>query len=83
MFLSRLIEATNVIHICHIIEMLQSDYFRGGIRNVIADGGPDWPVKGILNLMSLGLFWLCLELDIVVIKSYASGHSRFNQRERY
>ena len=54
------------------------------ISNIIAvaDGGPDWPVKEILNLMSLGLFWLCSELDLVVTQSYAPGHSRFNPMER-
>ena len=84
-FPSRLIAATNVMHVCHMMEMLQSHFFQGEICNVIlvADGEPDWSVQGLLNLMSLGLFWLRLELDIVVIQSYAPGHSRFNPIERY
>ena len=40
-----------------------------------ADGGPDWSVKGVLNLTSL-------MGDVLIVQCYAHGHSRFNPIER-
>ena len=72
------------MHVRHMTEMLQKEYLPGEIYNLIAiaDGGPDWSVKGLINLMSLGMFWLNNALDILVVQCYAPGHSRFNPIER-
>ena len=48
----------------------------------VADGGPDWSVKRVLNLMVFGSLWQSLRLDSFTIQSYAPGHSRFNPIER-
>ena len=48
----------------------------------VADGGPDWSVKGVLNLMVFGSLWQSLNLDTLTIQCYAPGHSRFNPIER-
>ena len=37
----------------------------------IANGGPDWSVKSMLNLMSLGYLWKNLKLDVLVVQCYA------------
>ena len=57
------------------------------IKNVynvvaIADGGPDWSIKGLINFMSLGLLWMKSGLDLLIVQSYAPGHSHFNPIER-
>ena len=48
----------------------------------IADGGPDWSVKSVVNLMSLGSLWEETQLDILVVQSHAPTCSRFNPIER-
>ena len=76
---SRAIESTNVMHASQINERkLKSIY------NVVtlADGGPDWSVKGIINFMSMGMLWKDLKLDCFIVQCYAPGHSRFNPIER-
>ena len=81
---SRAIEATNTMHVRHLEKMIKNDFFNGEIFNIvmIADGGPDWSVKGVVNFMSMGLFWLKSKLDILLVQCYAPGHSRFNPIER-
>ena len=49
---------------------------------LICDGGPDWSIKGVLNLMSVGYLWRNLKLDTLILQSYAPGHSGFNPIER-
>ena len=68
-----------------MMDLFNRNYFKESVHNIIAiaDGGPDWSVKGVLNFMSLGFFWLNSQLDILVIQCYAPGHSRFNPIERY
>ena len=58
-------EATNVMQVRHITEMLQNSFLPEEIFNVITivDDGSDWSVKGMLNFMSLGLFWMHMKLD--------------------
>ena len=81
---SRLVESTNVMHVNHLIELITREKILKDIANVvtIADGGPDWSVKGIGNFMSLGYLWMNLKLDTLVVQCYAPGHSRFNPIER-
>ena len=81
---SRVIESTNAMHVNHLVNLVQQERAGSNIFNVIAiaDGGPDWSVKGVLNLMSLGCLWKNLNLDVLVIQCYAPGHSRFNPIER-
>ena len=80
---SRLIESTNLMHMNYFSTYLRRNKWQQ-IYNVvaIADGGPDWSVKSVLNLMSMGYLWKNLELDVLVIQCYAPGHSRFNPIER-
>jgi hypothetical protein len=55
---SRLIESTNVLHVNHLTEIIDNEKKLRPLVNVvmIADGGPDWSVKGIINFLSLGFF---------------------------
>ena len=72
------------MHVNHLIELITREKILKDIANVvtIADGGPDWSVKGIGNFMSLGYLWMNLKLDTLVVQCYAPGHSRFNPIER-
>ena len=81
---SRVIESTNVMHANFLLNFLQREKVNREIFNVIAiaDGGPDWSVKGIINLMSLGYLWKNSSLDVLILQCYAPGHSRFNPIER-
>ena len=83
-FPSRVIEATNVLHANHLMELILGEKKFRIIDNVvlIADGGPDWSVKGVINFLSMGYLWKNLKLDSLVIQCYAPGHSRFNPIER-
>ena len=57
-YLTRLIEATNAMHVNCMMDLLNRNYFKESVHNIIAiaDGGSDWSVKGVLNFMSLGFF---------------------------
>ncbi|XP_057291292.1 uncharacterized protein LOC130613938 isoform X3 [Hydractinia symbiolongicarpus] len=81
---SRLVEATNVMHVNYLLHLLQQEKKIKNVYNVvaIADGGPDWSTKAVVNLMSLGYLWLNLRLDCLIVQCYAPGHSRFNPIER-
>ena len=81
---SRLIESTNMMHVNHLMGLIGHEKQLHDIYNVvtIADGGPDWSVKGVINFMSLGYLWKNSKLDTLVIQCYAPGHSRFNPIER-
>jgi len=84
LFPSRIIESTSVMHVNHLIDIIVNQQKFSCIENVvlIADGGPDWSVKGIINFLSIGYLWMNLKLDCLVIQCYAPGHSRFNPIER-
>ena len=79
---SRIIGSTNIMHMNFLGKFLHRQALN--VYNVIAiaDGGPDWSVKGVLNLLSMGYLWKNLMLDILIIQCYAPGHSRFNAIER-
>jgi len=81
---SRVIESTNVMHVNHLMKQIHDEKRLHEIFNVIAvaDGGPDWSVKGVINFLSMGLLWKNLNLDTFVVQCYAPGHSRFNPIER-
>lgn len=49
---------------------------------IICDGGPDWTPKSTPNLVNFGRLWRDLNLDILILTSYAPGHSRLNPIER-
>lgn len=49
---------------------------------MIADGGPGWSVKRVINFLSLGMLWKNLELDMVILQCYVPQHSRFYPIER-
>ena len=72
------------MHMDFIKRLMSGLFNRNHVHNVIAiaDNGPDWSVKGILNFIIYGSLWQCLRLDTLVIQSYAPGHSRFNPIER-
>lgn len=81
---SRTIESTSVMHMNFMKRLLFDVKKEHIMHNVVAvaDGGPDWSVKGVPNLMVFGFLWEMLELDTFVIQCYAPGHSRFNPIER-
>ena len=81
---SRAVESTNVMHMNHLMCQIKTERKFRQIHNVVvvADGGPDWSVKGMINFMSMGLLWKCLKLDCFIVQCYAPGHSRFNPIER-
>ena len=81
---SRAIESTSIMHMNFLNNYISGLKQRQNIQNVIAiaDGGPDWSVKGIINLMTFGFLWESLKLDTLVVQCYAPGHSRFNPIER-
>lgn len=81
---SRLVESTNVMHANHLIQLINDEKVVKDIANVvmIADGGPDWSVKAIINFLSLGILWKNLMLDTMIVQCYAPQHSRFNPIER-
>ena len=81
---ARAIESTNVMHVNFLITFLSEIRRSEEVYNLvaIADGGPDWAVKGVINFMSLGNLWENLKLDVLILQSYAPGHSRFNPIER-
>ena len=57
-------EATNVMHVNYMMDFLNKNYFKESVHNIIAiaDGRPDWSVKGTLNFMSLGFFLAQLQI---------------------
>lgn len=81
---SRLIESTNVMHANHLMNLINKEKVCKDVFNVtlIADGGPDWSVKGVINFVSLGMLWKKSCLDTLIIQCYAPHHSRFNPIER-
>ena len=81
---SRTIESTSIMHMNFLKHFILNIKRQQIVHNVVAvaDGGPDWSVKGIINLMVFGLLWELLQLDTLVIQCYAPGHSRFNPIER-
>ena len=79
--LSRLIGSTNVLHVHHLMQLIRREKEIKNVYNVvaIADGGPDWSIKGLINFMSLGLLWMKSGLDFINRSIICtSGHSRFN-----
>ena len=62
---SRAIEATNTMHVRHLDKMIKNDFFNSEMFYLvmIADGGPDWSVKEVVNFTSMGLFWLKSKMD--------------------
>ena len=67
LYLSRAIESTNVMHVNHLIKQIKSERRFKNIYNVVAvaDGGPDWSVKGVINFLSMGLLWKSLQLPLL------------------
>jgi len=80
----RSVETTNIMHTSFLKKMIKREMRTKQVMNVvlIADGGPDWSVKGVGNLMSLGMLWKELQLDTLTVQCYAPGMSRFNPIER-
>jgi len=72
------------MHVHYLVSLISKERRLKEIANVvaIADGGPDWSTKGLINFMTFGFMWKNLNLDTFVIQCYAPGHSRFNPIER-
>ena len=81
---SRIIESTSVMHVNFLKKVIKKLKNEQRVHNLVAvaDGGPDWSVKGALNLMVFGMFWEVQKLDVLVVQCFAPGHSRFNPIER-
>ena len=77
-------ESTSVMHMNFLLRYISQIKNSKNVSNVvaIADGGPDWSVKGVINLMTFGYLWQNLAIDTLVIQCFAPGHSRFNPIER-
>ena len=84
LYSSRSIESTNLMHTEYLRKLMQEQRKLREVFNLIAiaDGGPDWSVKGVGNLLSLGQLWKDTHLDCLIVQCYAPGHSRFNPIER-
>ena len=84
LYASRTVQSTSLMHTRFLKQWLQKIRKVRRVNNIIAiaDGGPDWSVKGIMNLLTFGNFWKTSKLDIFVLQCYAPGHSRFNPIER-
>ena len=50
---------------------------------MIADGGLDWSVKGVVNSTPMGLFWLKCKLDILLVQCYAPGGAAAATKGKY
>ena len=76
--------STSAMHVCNLKEILQPIVFGENKRavTIICDGGPDWTPKSTPNLINFGRLWRDLNLDILILSSYAPGHSRHNPIER-
>ena len=81
---SRAIESTSIMHMNFLMNYVNSIKKEHLVYNVVAvaDGGPDWSIKGIINLMAFRFLWEFMKLDTLTIQCYAPGHSRFNLIER-
>ena len=81
---SRSMESTSIMHMNFLLRYIHQLKKETLVHNVvaIADGGPDWAVKGTINLMAFGYLWQHLALDTLTIQCFAPGHSRFNPIER-
>ena len=49
--------------------------------NIICDEGPDWTTKSMPNLINFGRLWRDLNLNILILTSYAPRHSCHNPIE--
>jgi len=81
---SRAVKSVDLLHTNHLEKQIRIEKQLKFVHNLvlIADGGPDWSVKGAINFLSMGLLWRDLRLDTLVVQCYAPGHSRFNPIER-
>ena len=48
------------------------------VVTMICDGDPDWTPKSTPNIVDFGRLWRDLNLDILILTSYAPGHSLLN-----
>ena len=48
---------------------------------IVADNGPDWSLKSLLTTMAMGRLWRDMDLDILILCSYAPRHSAHNMIE--
>ena len=50
------IESTNVLHVNHMFHLISNVKKSQNVFNVVAvaDGSPDWSVKGVANFLSMG-----------------------------
>ena len=75
--------STSAMHVNRLKEILQPTVLGENKKavTIIWDGGPDWISKSIPNLVNFGRLWQDLNLDILILTSYAPGHSRLNPIE--
>ena len=76
--------STSAMHVNNLKEILQPTVLGENKKavTIICDGGPDWTPKSTPNLLNFGRLWRDLNLDILILTSYAPGHSRLNPIER-
>ena len=81
---SMFFESTSAMHVFNLKKILQPIVSKEGKKavTIICDGGPDWSPKSTPNLINFGRLWRDLNLDILILTSYAPGHSRYNPIER-
>ena len=77
-------KSTSAMHVNNLKEILQPTVLGENKKavTIICDGGPDWTPRSTPNLMNFGWLWRDLNLDILILTSYAPGHSRLNPTER-
>ena len=71
------------MHVNNLKEILQPTVLGENKKavTIICDGGPGWKPRCTPNLMNFGWLWQDLNLDILILTSYAPGHSCLNPIE--
>ena len=52
-----------------------------GAVSIVCDNGPDWSMKSLHTVFAMGRLWRDLGLDLLIICSFAAGHSAQNMVE--
>lgn len=80
----RFFQSTSQMHCNHLITLLPPmlNSTKKSVVTIICDGGPDWRTDSPANIINYGRVWRSLNLDALILTSYAPYHSRYNPIER-
>ena len=76
-------KSTSAMHVNNLKEILQPTVLGENKKavTIVCDGGPDWTPRSTPNLMNFGRLWRDLNLDILILTSYAPGYNHLNPIE--